>query len=422
MTSLYRIVWRWHFYAGLIVLPVLAWLAITGGLYLYKPEIERIVYRDWITRPSARPALPAAEVIGRVEQATGGRVAQLAIPARASESWQLTIAQGAGRRTAFVDAGTGRVLGITAREGGVMKLDRDLHSLAITGPVGNALIEIVAGWAIILVLTGFYLWWPRGGAPALALRGAPKGRLFWRDLHASGGALVGAVILFLAITGMPWSVFWGKQVQGAVAANGLGRPKAPGPQPWEHAEHEKAALPWALQAVAAPHAHGMGDIGADRVLTLAAARGLTPPLSLTRPAAMGAPYLVSRTAERSEDARVLYIEPATGRVLQDAGAAQFGVGARAIEWGIAVHQGQEYGEANRLVMLAGCLGTLLLALTAPILWWKRRFAPPPAPLDTRRAKGVALIMLAIGALYPLTGATMLAALAGDRAWRWRREA
>ncbi|HEY0115551.1 MAG TPA: PepSY-associated TM helix domain-containing protein, partial [Allosphingosinicella sp.] len=40
--------WRWHFYAGLIVLPVLVWLAVTGGLYLYKPEIERAVYREWI--------------------------------------------------------------------------------------------------------------------------------------------------------------------------------------------------------------------------------------------------------------------------------------------------------------------------------------------------------------------------------------
>lgn len=55
-----------------------------------------------------------------------------------------------------------------------MKLDRDLHSFAITGPIGNALIEIVAGWAIVLVLTGFCLWWPREASPALALRGAPR--------------------------------------------------------------------------------------------------------------------------------------------------------------------------------------------------------------------------------------------------------
>jgi len=32
--SLYRAVWRWHFYAGLLILPVLAWMAATGALYL----------------------------------------------------------------------------------------------------------------------------------------------------------------------------------------------------------------------------------------------------------------------------------------------------------------------------------------------------------------------------------------------------
>ena len=39
--DIYRMVWRWHFLAGLIVLPVLAWMAVTGSLYLYKGEIER---------------------------------------------------------------------------------------------------------------------------------------------------------------------------------------------------------------------------------------------------------------------------------------------------------------------------------------------------------------------------------------------
>ncbi|MBG3849539.1 hypothetical protein I4699_04475, partial [Xanthomonas hortorum pv. carotae] len=26
----YRAVWRWHFYAGLLVLPFIIWLALTG--------------------------------------------------------------------------------------------------------------------------------------------------------------------------------------------------------------------------------------------------------------------------------------------------------------------------------------------------------------------------------------------------------
>lgn len=45
-TSLYQTVWRWHFYAGLIFLPFLLILAVTGGVYLFKPQIENHLYKD----------------------------------------------------------------------------------------------------------------------------------------------------------------------------------------------------------------------------------------------------------------------------------------------------------------------------------------------------------------------------------------
>ena len=43
--GLYRAFWRWHFYAGLLVMPVLMLMALTGGLYLFKGEIDGLIYR-----------------------------------------------------------------------------------------------------------------------------------------------------------------------------------------------------------------------------------------------------------------------------------------------------------------------------------------------------------------------------------------
>lgn len=161
MDALYHSVWRWHLVAGLLVLPFLAWLAVTGGLYLYKPEIERAVYADWL-RVEARPALPLAVLAKRVSDQIGGRVTQIAKPV-AAESWRMTVVLPDGaKRTAFVDPGDGRVLG-TTRPGGVMGLVKELHSLVITGPIGNAAIEIAAGWTIVLVLTGIWLWASKPG-------------------------------------------------------------------------------------------------------------------------------------------------------------------------------------------------------------------------------------------------------------------
>ena len=51
--SLYRAVWRWHFYAGLITLPFLILLAVTGGLYLFRAEIDGLIHRD-VKRVEAR--------------------------------------------------------------------------------------------------------------------------------------------------------------------------------------------------------------------------------------------------------------------------------------------------------------------------------------------------------------------------------
>lgn len=311
------------------------------------------------------------------------------------------------------------MLGVSA-EGGPVEIVKDLHSLAITGPVGNALIEIVAGWAIVLVLTGFYLWWPRGGNRALSLAGRVGGRRFWRNFHASAGAVVGAVILFLAVTGMPWTVFWGARFHAIVAANGLGRPSPPhGSMADGHEEH----LPWSLRGRAMPEA-GHGDIGPDAAVRAATARGLGAPWVLDLPAKPGAPYRLAPLIDRAQDARLIYVDPSDGGVLGDIRWSQFGVGAKSFEWGIYTHQGQEFGEPNRLVMLLGCIGVWLLALSAPVMWWKRRrggaLTAPPRPDDPARARGVAAIMLAIGALFPLTGLTMLAALLGEAAVAWIR--
>ena len=42
--ALYRAVWRWHFIAGLVILPFVLILAVTGGIYLFKDEINDAAY------------------------------------------------------------------------------------------------------------------------------------------------------------------------------------------------------------------------------------------------------------------------------------------------------------------------------------------------------------------------------------------
>src|SRR3546814_8147218 len=40
-TRWYNAVWRWHFYAGLFCIPFVIWLALTGTIYTWGPQIAR---------------------------------------------------------------------------------------------------------------------------------------------------------------------------------------------------------------------------------------------------------------------------------------------------------------------------------------------------------------------------------------------
>ena len=421
VAALYRAVWRWHFYAGLLVLPFLCWLAITGGLYLYKPELERLVYPGMVLVEPAQSSLPLSTIVEKVEEATGAKVTAIDRPADRDRSWQLLITSADGQaHTAWVDPYRGRVLAVT-RPGGVFQTVRDLHSLILTGPVGNRLIEAVGGWAILLVVTGLYLWWPRGGSPVIGVRGRAGSRLFWRDLHASIGIVAGTVVLFLAITGMPWTGVWGATLRTAIASNGLGRPEPPKasavavPGHGGHTGHDMAEkLPWTLQGRPTPHGQ-RSDIGIDRAAAFADQHGMAAPWVLGLPASPGEPYLFSKSITRAQEGRALYLDAGSGRVLQDARFADFGAGAKVVEWGIATHKGEQYGEPNRLLMLFGCISVVLLSISAAVMWWKRRtpgtLSAPPRNPNNAAGRTVLIMMLAAGLVFPLTGLTMLLALA-----------
>jgi uncharacterized iron-regulated membrane protein len=72
-TGLYRAVWRWHFYAGLLCLPFMISLAITGSLYLFQNEINHIIYRPLMVVDAQNTTpLKAADLIARAQLAVDG--------------------------------------------------------------------------------------------------------------------------------------------------------------------------------------------------------------------------------------------------------------------------------------------------------------------------------------------------------------
>ncbi|MFN3816157.1 PepSY-associated TM helix domain-containing protein [Brevundimonas sp.] len=426
LSGAYRAVWRWHFYAGLLVLPVLCLMALTGALYLFKDEIDAAVYRPW-EQIEAGPAWASPDRwTAAASVGAGGRVVNVRVPDRPDRAVRLTVRRPDGeQRTAFVNPYDSQYLGST-RYGDLTEIIKRTHSLAIIGPWANLLVEIVAGWALILVATGMFLWWPRKReAGVLTVRGTPpSGRPFWRDVHAVTGLYAGAVIAFLVVTGMPWSAVWGDRVLALIRETGTGRPAAPAASPWLHADHADApaGVGWTMEGAALhggpDSSHGAG--GLATVLAAVDAEALPRPFTVTIPTDPTLAYTVAREIRQVEDTRTLYIG-ADGGLRADIRYDQFGVGAKAFDWGVAVHQGTQYGWLNRYLMLGGCIAVWLLAVSGLVMWWKRRpkgrVGAPAAPPGPRIRAAVLVIVLPLAIIYPMTGASLVVALALDRLGR-----
>ncbi len=429
-TDLYRAVWRWHFYAGLIVLPFLVSLAVTGALYLFRDEIEAIVHADLKKVAVAETRVPVSNLVAVALADHPGQAVKYTDPATPETSAEITVqTQGGERLAVYVDPYTGRVLGSLPDRGTIMWTIRRLHSLKEFGPVARGIIEIAGGWAILLVATGIYLWWPRGRGGVLSVRGQPRQRIFWRDLHAVTGLLAGGVIAFLAITGMPWSNIWGGQVNQWVNGSNFGYPsgvRVNVPVSNEHLNHTSPTS-WSLEQAKVPQSVGSGEgIDVDRAIAIVEGLGLHRGYAMALPTKPDGVYSASVYPDDVAQQRVVHIDQYSGKPLIDMRYADYGPLGRALEWGINVHLGQQFGRVNQFGLLGFCVLIVLMSVSAGVMWWKRRpeggLGVPPLPAERSRIYGIAAILGVGGIVFPLTGASFLAVLALDRLIGWRRPA
>ncbi|RIY03455.1 PepSY domain-containing protein [Aureimonas flava] len=425
--DLYRAVWRWHFYAGLFVLPFLVTLSITGGLYVFRDEIDALVHSDLkrvATANDTSLARPSAMVDAALA-AHPGTALKFTDPASPDASAEVTVRTDAGERLAvYVDPHDARVLGALPDQGTIMWTVRHLHSLKFFGPVARGAVEIAAGWSVLLVITGIYLWWPRGQAGGVVtVRGTPARRVFWRDAHAVTGIAVGGFLVFLAVTGMPWSQVWGGQVNQWANGSNFGYPsgvRVDVPMSGQRLS-EAGTTSWSMQEAQVPESapSSRPSIGLNAAVATFDRLGLHHGYAVALPTTPTGVYTGSVYPDDVAEQRVVHLDRYTGDPLLDMRYADYGPLGRALEWGISVHLGQQFGLPNQIVLVLVCIGNVVLAVSAGAMWWKRRpsrsMGVPPMPRDPRVFRGLLALLAIGGVVFPLVGASLLVMLALDLA-------
>ncbi|MEZ2348235.1 PepSY-associated TM helix domain-containing protein [Terriglobus sp. RCC_193] len=436
---LYRTIWRWHFYAGIFCIPLVIWLSITGSIYLFKPQIERWMDRSYnhlhLTGPRATPEQIARAAVIAVP---GSTLHYYELPPGDDAAVRVIVGIGKKEYRVYVNPQTLAILHTISEDRRLMTVISHLHGELLAGTPGSYLVELAASWAIVLLLTGLYLWWPRQTeklAGVLWIRTRNGSRIFWRDLHAVTGVWVSAFALFLILTGLPWAKGWGgyfkkvRQVTGTsvarqdwmtsradtlndrMAQNGNSLSSSMDDMPgMEHSGHM---------------GHDMGSMSGmtmednayqpfNLLVPVAATLHLAAPVEIMPAMKAGGTWTIKSDAQNRRLRDVLQVNAETGTIVSRKNFSQGMILDRLVGTGIAAHEGQLFGLMNQLLGLVTAMGLVLLSTSAIVLWWRRRHVGvlgAPVPLVRPRwSFALAAVVLALAAYLPAMAFSLIAVL------------
>jgi uncharacterized iron-regulated membrane protein len=416
-----KIIFWLHLVAGVVAGSVVFVMSVTGVLLAFERQIIAFVERE------VRTVMPPASGAPRLGLEALMAKARAAVPEGmpsgvtfSADPTVATIVNFGREQTVFVDPFTGVLLGTGATTlRGFFHLVTDWHRwLGRHGEsrdIGRAMTGACNAAFVVLVTTGFYLWWPRRWTrvalkavtvPSLKLRGKPRD---W-NWHNVAGFWSAPVLLFITLTGLVISYQWASNLiytltgseappqpqrpfQARSAASGNGQSGA--------AVGTRGGQP-EVRAVRQPRAEG-GSAGERRGRTGEAGEpGSTPPLAgldvLFAAAERQAPHWrlitmrlppsgASQMTVMIEEAASLHPYPrstltlnaATAAVVRWEPYASYNLGRTIRSWVRPVHTGEAGGIIGQLIAALASAGGAVLVWTGLALAWRRFFG------RTRRA-------------------------------------
>lgn len=433
VNKLYFAAWRWHFYAGLFVIPFLSILAITGASMLWIAWVdgrdgERTpVVQQELLMPVSTQAEAALAAIpqGTLKQYVAPRTADLAALFRVDHDGDATMVA--------VDPYTATVIETFPRRSGWYDFFDGIHSDLMLGVTGDRMLETAASLSLVLIATGLYMWWPREAGWRTALVPSfRRGRAMWKSLHGVVGIWLSLFLVFFLISGLAWAGIWGGKMVQAWS-------QFPA-EKWDnvplsddiHASmnHDRREVPWALEQTRMPASGSDAGIAGvttavtlDTVDALARKIGFDARYQLNVPQSETGVWTLSRDSMNTDSVdpmsdRTVHVDQHTGKILADVRFEDYSLAGKAMAVGIALHMGT-LGFWSVIANSIVCLSVLFLCASSIVLWWKRRpasahrLSAPPMPKELPLWQGAVLVGLGISMAFPMAGLALLTVLTFD---------
>ncbi|MER5934669.1 PepSY domain-containing protein [Streptomyces sp. NPDC002054] len=429
---------RLHFYAGVLIAPLLFVAATTGLLYALSYQAEKIVYADELTVATVGETVrPLSEQVKAAQAAAPEGELAAVWPAPDAEATTRVLLEspeaGADRMlTVFVDPYTAEVRGTLATAGDALPLRAwlsEFHANLQLGDFGRNYSELAASWMWVVALGGLALWIGRRRTRKAQLvlpdRKAPKGRRRTLSWHGTVGLWAVAGLVVLSATGLTWSKYAGENIGQLQDRLGGATPSVSASVDGgeagadEHAGHQIGADG---KMVMPPRA----DVGIDRAVEAARAAGVTESLQITLPAG-GKGYVIK---ERDKQVPVHFdavaVDPADGRVMDELRFADYPLLAKLTRFGIDLHMGTTFGLVNQLALAGLAVAVMFLVFWGYRMWWLRR-PTKDRTLSVGRAQPrgawrrlpvtvllpLAAVVALVGWFIPMLGLSLLAFLVID---------
>lgn len=437
--GLFRALWRWHFYASVLVIPVLLVLASTGLVYLLRFQIEPVLHRDLMKvdvparadrlsydaqAASVHAAYPESRVVAVLEPAAADRSTDFTLSTAepGTPSWSDDTI-----REVYVNPYTGEVLGELDPQTTVSGWAKNAHRDLMLGTTGRYVAEVGACWALVMTGTGYYLYW-RGRAARARRTAARAPGSALRRRHARVGLVTGVGLLLLVVSGLPWTVWWGARAQEFATSRGTSMwsvdPGAQSSAPTLDASVPHShSVPWGEGASGVPtssSATGVDRVGLDVAVAVASTAGLRHPMTVIPPADDTGVYSVLGYAFDSPgDEAALHIDQYSGKPVGRFGYEQYGTLAKVVGQGIALHEGRRFGVMNMMLSAAFCVAVIFMCAAGPLMWWRRRprggtLAAPRGRLTFRTGPVAVMGLGVLGVALPLFGASLVMVIVLDQ--------
>ena len=387
--------WKWHFIAGLISLPFVLLLSVTGLIYLFKDDYEAPKHKHIKEVVVEGNPISFQEQWDIANEKAVKKPNSMVVPTSGNQATEFISGRFDEKTSFYVNPYLGESSGEIIPKNSDMFKVRKLHGELLMGTWGTKIVELIASWMIILIITGLYVWWPVGKEKVRGFiipRFNEGKRTFFRDLHAVSGFWMSILLLIVLAGGLPWTDVFGSNFKWLQDVTNTGYPST-----WDgkHLKSEIIGKPLTL----------------DQMVAIAKEQNLPGDVTISFPKSAKGIFSVSNELfSNQQKQKMIHFDQYTGKQLLKQDWSDVGFLMRGRMWVMAFHQGQ-FGKWNWALMIFIALILTVMSISAIASYSLRKrkesWGVPKVPSKFKVGYGIIIILSILAIVFPLFGTSLI---------------